>query len=191
MSVSLLPLHLLILFVLGFCAFTVVANLVVFKGLLPASPPEQPPLVSIMVPARDEERNITACVESLLRQDYPNWELRVLDDHSADATGQIVRELFEGHSGKQRIQLVSSEILPDGWIGKNWACHQLSQKARGEYLFFTDADTRHAPGTVTAAVAFAQRHRADLVSAWPQMITETLGEKLIIPIIVVIGFAMC
>src|SRR5258705_11460171 len=99
MSVSVLPVHLLILFVLGFCAFTVVANLVIFKGLRPASPPEHPPLVSILVPARDEERNIASCVESLLAQDYPNWEFLVLDDHSADGTGAIVRELFRNHSG--------------------------------------------------------------------------------------------
>jgi chlorobactene glucosyltransferase len=117
--------------------------------------------------------------------------LLVLDDHSADATGRITRELFRDHAGKQRLDLIKGEALPDGWVGKNWACHQLSQKARGDFLFFTDADTIHAPGTVTAAIAFAQEHRADLVSAWPRMITETLGEKLIIPIIIVVGFAMC
>ena len=188
---SVIPLYLLILFVLCFCLFTLIANLLIFRSLQPASPPEQRPLVSIMVPARNEERNIAACVESLLAQDYPNWELLVLDDHSGDATAEMARQLFKAHAGKQRLEVLSGESLPDGWVGKNWACHQLSKKARGEFLFFTAADTKHAPGTVTAAVAFAQRHRADLVSAWPQMITETLGEKLIIPIIVVVGFAMC
>jgi chlorobactene glucosyltransferase len=191
MSVTLLPLHSLILFVLGFCVFTLIANLLIFRGLEPASPPEHPPLVSIMVPARNEARNIAGCVESLLAQDYPNWELIVLDDHSADGTGEIAREFFQNHAGKQNLKVLRGESLPDGWVGKNWACHQLSKNARGEFLFFTDADTAHAPGTVTAAVAFAQRNRADLVSAWPQMITETLGEKLIIPIIVVMGFSMC
>jgi chlorobactene glucosyltransferase len=191
MSTSLMFLHGLILFVLGFCALTLIANLIVFRGLRAASAPPHPPLVSILVPARDEERNIHACVESLLAQDYPNWELFVLDDHSTDATGNIARDLFNAHAGKQRREILNGQTLPGGWVGKNWACHQLAQNARGDFLFFTDADTIHAPGTVTAAVAFAQKNRADLVSAWPRMITETLGEKLIIPIIVVVGFAMC
>ena len=156
-----------------------------------ANPPADLPLVSILVPARNEDRNIATCVESLLAQDYPNWELLVLDDHSTDGTGEIVRRLFASHTGPQRIQLLSGESLPGGWVGKNWACHQLSEHARGDYLFFADADTAHKPGTTTAAVAFARKHRADLVSAWPRMITGTLGEKLIIPIIIVVGFAMC
>lgn len=180
-------LHWLILFVLGFCALMLIGNLIVFRGLRASAPPPQPPMVSILVPARNEARNIRACVESLLAQDYPSWELLVLDDHSDDGTGQIARELCSG----QRGTVLNGQALPGGWVGKNWACHQLSEKARGEYLFFTDADTIHAPGTVTAAVVFAQKHRAHLVSAWPRMITKTLGEKLIIPIIVVIGFAMC
>ena len=191
MSGSLLALHWLIIFVLSFCALTMIANLLVFRGLRECSPPERPPLVSILVPARNEERNITPCVESLLKQDYPNWELLVLDDHSTDGTGEIVSQLFARHSGSQRRELLAGQSLPGGWVGKNWACHQLSQNGAGEFLFFTDADTIHAPGTVTAAVGFAQKHRADLVSAWPRMITETLGEKLIIPIIIVMGFAMC
>jgi chlorobactene glucosyltransferase len=190
MSGPLLALHWLILIVLGLCALTMIGNLLVFRGLRPAEPPSNPPLVSILVPARNEERNIGNCVEPLLKQDYPNWELLVLDDHSTDATGSMVRDLFAKHQGSQRLQLLQSDALPGGWVGKNWACHQLSQNAKGDFLFFTDADTVHAPGTVTAAVAFAQKHRADLVSAWPRMITETLGEKLIIPIIVVVGFAM-
>lgn len=183
--------HWLILFVLGVCALILIGNLLVFRGLTPATAPADAPLVSILVPARNEARGIEACVGSLLLQDYPNWELLVLDDHSDDGTGKMVRELFAAHRGPQRIEVLNSAALPNGWVGKNWACHQLSEQARGEYLFFTDADTTHAPGTVTAAVAFARKHRSDLVSAWPRMITETLGEKLIIPIIIVVGFVFC
>jgi chlorobactene glucosyltransferase len=191
MSASLLVLHWLILLVLSLCALTLVGNLIVFRGLRPSSPPAQPPLVSILVPARNEERNIRACVESLLAQDYPKWELLVLDDHSDDGTGQMVQELFRSHRRLQKVELLQGEMLPAGWVGKNWACHQLSEKASGAFLFFTDADTVHAPGMITAAVAFAQERGAHLVSAWPRMITKTLGEKLIIPIIIVVGFAMC
>jgi chlorobactene glucosyltransferase len=80
--------------------------------------------------------------------------------------------------------------LPAGWTGKGWACHQLSQQAAGDFLFFTDADTEHAPGTVSAAVAYAQKHRADLVSAWPRLVTVTWGEQLIIPMIVLVGLTL-
>lgn len=191
MFASFVVVHWLILGVLGFCALMLIGNLLVFRGLTPAVPPPDAPLVSILIPARNEARCIRACVAGLLQQDYPNWELLVLDDHSDDATGAIVRELIAEHRGAHRVEVLQGKALPSGWVGKNWACHQLSQAARGEYLFFTDADTTHAPGTVTAAVAFARERRADLVSAWPRMITETLGEKLIIPIIVVVGFVFC
>ncbi len=170
----------------------VLANLRSFDGLRPAEPPESPPLVSILVPARNEQRSIEACVGSLLRQDYPNCEVLVLDDHSEDDTGAIVERLIEAaRPAGIRSQLLRGHPLPEGWTGKNWACHQLSQTARGEFLFFTDADTEHAPGTVTAAVAYAQRNRAGLVSAWPRLVTVTPGEKLIVPVILLVGFSFC
>src|SRR5262249_13719881 len=81
-------------------------------------------------------------------------------------------------------RLMHGETLPPGWVGKNWACHQLFRAAKGEYLFFTDADTEHAPGTVSAAVAYAQRTRADLLSAWPELVMKTWSEKFVIPMIV-------
>ncbi len=172
----------------------ILANLRVFEGLRPAEPPENPPPVSILVPARNEERSIGECVGSLLRQDYPNCEVIVLDDHSGDATGTIVGQIF-ADAIKARpnlvVRLMRGEPLPEGWTGKNWACHQLSQAARGEFLFFTDADTAHAPGTVSAAVGYALKNRAGLVSAWPRLLTITPGEKLIVPVIVLIGLSFC
>ena len=172
----------------------VVANLRSFDGLRPAEPPENPPLVSILIPARNEQRSIEACVGPLLRQDYPNCEVIVLDDHSEDSTGALVQKLIAGATGDRasvNASLICGQPLPDGWTGKNWACHQLAQAARGEFLFFTDADTGHAPGTVTAAVAYAQRNRAGLVSAWPRLVTVTPGEKLIVPVILLVGLAFC
>lgn len=168
----------------------VLANLRSFDGLRAAEPPENPPLVSILIPARNEQRSIEDCVGSLLRQDYPNCEVFVLDDHSDDETGAIVERLIAAaaHSGI-RAQLLRGQALPEGWTGKNWACHQLSLAARGDFLFFTDADTEHAPGTVTAAVVYAQRNRAGLLSAWPRLVTVTPGEKLIVPVILLIGFS--
>lgn len=172
----------------------VVANLVSLDGLQPAEPPADPPLVSVLVPARNEELNIETCIGSLLKQDYPNFELFVLDDHSDDGTGAIVERLIAAASAKNpalRATLLRGQPLPEGWTGKNWACHQLAQAARGQFLFFTDADSRHAESTVMAAVAFAIRNRAGLLSAVPHLLTGTLGEKLIIPVIVLIGFGCC
>ena len=172
----------------------VLANLRSFDGLRVAKPPENPPLVSILVPARNEQRSIEACVGPLVRQDYPNCEVIVLDDHSEDGTGAMVERLIADavkERGNVQARLLRGQPLPEGWTGKNWACHQLAQAARGEFLFFTDADTEHAAGTVTAAVAYARRNRAGLLSAWPRMVTVTPGEKLIVPVILLIGLAFC
>lgn len=167
----------------------VVANLACFDGLRPAAPPSarDAPLVSILVPARNEELNIGACAGSLLAQDYPNCELLVLDDHSTDSTGEILRQLTAVGG---RLRVLAGAPLPPGWTGKGWACHQLAAQARGAFLFFADADTTHAPGTVSAAVAYARERRADLVSAWPALLTATPGERLIIPMIVFLGMVM-
>ena len=186
--------HLVVLGALLLISANVLANLATFDGLRPAEPPPDAPLVSILVPARNEERSIEACVGSLLAQDYPNCEVLVLDDHSEDATGAIVEKLIanaKAKNPKMHATLIRAEPLPADWTGKNWACHQLSQAAGGQFLFFTDADTQHAPGTVTAAVAYALKNRAGLVSAWPRLVTGTLGEKLVVPVIVLVGFAFC
>lgn len=179
-----------ILFGLLWALGMVLANVVCFTGLKPAPPPvpEDAPLVSILVPARNEARNIEACVSSLLAQDYPNFELIVLDDHSDDSTGDIVRRLGLREDGDRRV--IQGNALPAGWTGKGWACHQLSLVARGAYLFFTDADTAHASGTVSAAVATARAHRTDLLSAWPRLVTVTWGEQMIIPMILLLGMVM-
>jgi chlorobactene glucosyltransferase len=184
--------HWLIVGALLLILANVLANIRSFDGLRVSEPPPNPPLVSILVPARNEQRSIEACVGSLLRQDYPNCEVIVLDDHSEDDTGAIVERLMAAAArAGLRTELLRGQPLPEGWTGKNWACHQLSQAARGEFLFFTDADTEHAPGTVTAAVAYAQRNRAGLVSAWPGLVTVTPGEKLIVPVILLVGFSFC
>jgi chlorobactene glucosyltransferase len=177
----------LVLCGLLFALLMVLVNVACFGSLRPVSPPhaDEAPLVSILVPARNEAPNIAACVSSLLAQDYPRYELIVLDDHSDDGTGAIVRRLGLRDEGDRRV--MSSAPLPAGWTGKGWACHQLSLAARGEFLFFTDADTTHAQGTVSASVAAARAYRADLLSAWPRLITITWGEKLIIPMVVVLG----
>lgn len=168
----------------------VLANLACFRSLQPAQPPAPgaAPRVSILVPARNEAHNIEPCAASLLAQDYPDFELLVLDDHSEDGTGDLVRALGFRAAGSRRV--IPGAPLPAGWTGKNWACHQLAQAATGEFLFFTDADTTHAPGTLSATVFAARATRADLLSAWPRLITKTWSEKLIIPMILLLGMVL-
>ncbi|MEO8353109.1 MAG: glycosyltransferase family 2 protein [Chthoniobacteraceae bacterium] len=180
--------HVLILVALGFAVLTMLANLATFRSLVPADPPAEAPLVSILVPARNEALNIGPCVKSLLAQNYPNFELLVLDDHSTDGTGDILRELCNGPNGA-RLRVIKGADLPAGWVGKNWACHQLAQTARGEWLFFTDADTEHAPGTVSATLGAAQESGASLLSAWPRLITKTWAECLVVPMIAFFAMA--
>lgn len=145
---------------------------------------EEAPRVSILVPARDEERNIERCVRSLLAQDYPDFEVLVLDDQSSDGTASILSRL--GLS-EEAGTLLRGRELPAGWVGKNWACHQLQEAASGEYLFFTDADTEHEPGMVSAMVELSREHVAGLVSAWPEQITESFGEKLVVSLLPFVG----
>jgi chlorobactene glucosyltransferase len=181
--------HLIILAILLLGLATVLANLACFDGLKPVAAPASGPRVSILVPARNEERCIGDCVASLLAQDYPDWELIVLDDQSTDATPRILAELGL-RADDPRRRVIRGEPLPAGWVGKNWACDQLARAATGEFLFFTDADTTHAPGTVSAAVDYAEKRGAALVSAWPRLVTETWSEKLIIPMIITLGLTV-
>src|SRR5919106_128500 len=104
----------------------------------PTPPPLKPPLISVCIPARNEERNIRICVEAMLSQDYPNLEVIVLDDRSTDATPSILADIASHDS---RLHPLSSSELPEGWAGKPHALHQASAAARGEWLCFLDADT--------------------------------------------------
>jgi chlorobactene glucosyltransferase len=100
------------------------------------------PLVSVVVPARNEARNIERSVRSLLASAYPRFEVIVVDDHSTDGTGDIVRRLASDDAAG-RVRVVGAPPLPDGWFGKQWACQTGAETARGELLLFTDADTAH------------------------------------------------
>jgi len=173
------------LFVLGgllLVAGNLFLNLLVFRrpkaGVHPD--PSSTPLVSIMIPARNEELRLGPCLDSLLRQNYSNLEWIVMDDHSIDRTAELVRNRM---AGEPRLRLAQSEPLPEGWTGKAWACWQLSRLARGEILLFTDADTHHRENCVTDAVALFQKKQGDLLSLWPRQIAKTWSEILIIPFV--------
>jgi chlorobactene glucosyltransferase len=143
------------------------------------------PFVSLLVPARNEEAHIEMCVRSLLAQHYERLEVLVLDDHSSDATAQIVQAICDElpPAQKGRLQLLHGKPLPAGWVGKNFACHQLSQHAQGDYLFFTDADTIHAPETVRVVIDCMQRLKVDLLTAQSEYQLKGLAERLIMPLL--------
>jgi chlorobactene glucosyltransferase len=140
--------------------------------------PDLPPSVSILVPARDEEDNIRACIESLLVQEYPDYEVLALDDQSTDQTSDILHEIAHQHP---RLKILDGQPNPAGHPGKNWACTQLARQARGDILFFTDADTVHEPLTLATAVAGMEANKADLLTGYPRQIVKTWGERLLVP----------
>jgi chlorobactene glucosyltransferase len=146
--------------------------------------PPQSPFVSILVPARNEALNIEACVRSLLMQDYPAFEVIVLDDQSTDGTRLILDGIQKKYPG---LRILAGESLPPGWLGKHWACDQLVSAARGEFLLFTDADTWHEPGVLRDSIATALNRNADLLTAFPHEQVISWGEKLTVPIL---GFAL-
>lgn len=122
------------------------------------------PRVSVIVPARDEERNIQACVTSLLEQDYPNYQVIVVDDGSTDATPRILDELRQTHPHEALLRVLRVARLPEGWAGKPHALHTGASLADGDWLLFTDADTRHQPDALRTAVRLAQERTLDLLS---------------------------
>jgi chlorobactene glucosyltransferase len=172
--------HVSVVSVLAAVLLALFVNMGFLRLLRPGTVPNRRPLVSVLIPARNEADRIGPCLHSLVNQDYPNIEILVLDDYSVDGTAEVVKQFSQ-------VQLLAGEPLPKGWTGKSWACHQLANAAGGELLLFADADTVHSAGAVSAAVHEQQRTRADLVSVWPHQISGTTAEKLMIPLLFVVG----
>jgi chlorobactene glucosyltransferase len=155
----------------------------------PTAPPPSPPLISVCVPARDEEKNIRRCIEALLSQTYPNLEIIVLDDHSSDATPEILRELA---AQNDRLKIIHGSDLPPGWAGKPHALYQAEKTARGEWLCFVDADTFLTPDALSSCYAKALETRADLFTIMTFQITGTFWEKTVLPLVMTalsVGFS--
>ncbi|MCX8103458.1 MAG: glycosyltransferase, partial [Candidatus Bipolaricaulota bacterium] len=149
------------------------------KRLISYPSAETGPRVSILVPARNEQANIRACVESLLAQEYANFEVLVLDDQSDDDTARILQEYMQD----RRLRVLRGTDPPPGWVGKSWACHQLAQHASGELLLFTDADTRHHPRTLSHAVSALEEEGLDFLSLFVKEEVGSWSERLVIPMI--------
>ncbi|HUS15978.1 MAG TPA: glycosyltransferase, partial [Chloroflexia bacterium] len=156
----------------------------------PGGPPPSPPpagmaewpFVSVIVPARDEARNLPKLLPSLLDQSYPpdRFEVIVVDDQSTDASPEILAD-FAGRYPQLRV--VQGTPLPAGWKGKPWAMHQGEQVARGEWLLFTDADTVHHPAGIASSVADAVEREVDLYTIAPCPVLSGPAERLIMPVV--------
>lgn len=141
---------------------------------------ESNPKVSIILPARNEEEFIGKCLDSLIDQDYKNYEIIVIDDSSDDNTQKIIFQYAEKHS---KVIPVIARPKPEGWMGKNWACMEGYKKATGELLLFTDADTKHSRNVISLSVAHLISFNLDALSAIPKMLTFDFWTKVTLPMI--------
>ena len=136
------------------------------------------PLVSVILPARNEAANLEHCVRSLLASHYPSFEIIVVDDRSEDDTGRILARLA---AHDPRIVPVKGEELPKGWYGKPWACWQGFRVAKGKLLLFTDADTTHGPQLLPRAVAALETERVDMLTVMPVLEMKSFWERVVQP----------
>jgi glycosyltransferase involved in cell wall biosynthesis len=138
------------------------------------------PKVSIILPARNEEKYLAKCLDSLIEQDYKNYEIIVIDDSSEDSTGEIIANYSKKNS---KIIHVSANSKPEGWMGKNWACMEGYRQATGELLLFTDADTKHSKQVISLSVSHLLSLQLDALSAIPRLLTFDFLTKVTLPMI--------
>ena len=174
----------MIILVYAIAAFFVLRFLValvnlVFSPVLKKQETPLRPLISVLIPARNEETNIATLLNDLKNQSYKNIEVIVFNDQSTDRTAEITSDFC---TIDKRYRLVHSDELPEGWLGKNNACHQLAKKASGEYLLFLDADVRIQSGLIESLTAQMHRHNLRLISVFPKQIMKTMGEKITVPV---------
>jgi chlorobactene glucosyltransferase len=166
----------------------------------PAPPPAEAAMISVCIPARNEERNIRACVEAVLAQDYPNFETIVLDDRSSDKTSAILHELVLGsgsslpemHERTPVLHIMNGSELPEGWAGKPHALFQASAAARGQWLCFIDADTFLSPTALSSCHAKAIETGADMFTIMTFQMMGSFWEKVVLPLVMTalsVGFS--
>jgi len=138
------------------------------------------PKVSVILPARNEGRYISKCLDSLLVQNYPNYEIIAINDSSSDDTGDIISQYSKEY---QKVIFVDLGPRPDGWVGKNWACYQGYKHATGDLLLFTDADTQHSPSLMLIAVKHFLLQNLDAITAMPRLLCYDRWTKATIPML--------
>jgi chlorobactene glucosyltransferase len=139
------------------------------------------PKVSIIVPVRNEEKYISKCLDSLVNQKYPNFEIIVINDSSSDGTWDIIQRYTE--NCEQSLEAINAGPRPDGWIGKSWACYQGYLKATGDIFMFTDADTIHSQNALSLAVGHLINQKLDALTAIPRLVCEDFWTKITLPVV--------
>ncbi|TLX95991.1 MAG: glycosyltransferase [Thaumarchaeota archaeon] len=144
------------------------------------SKPHVKPKVSVILPARNEERFIERCLKSLAEQDYENYEIIAIDDRSDDRTGEIIKKITQKIPN---LLYALADLKPEKWMGKNWACMEGFKKATGELLLFTDADTFHSKRTISLAVDHMMSEELDALTVIPKMICLDNWTKITLPVL--------
>jgi chlorobactene glucosyltransferase len=163
------------LFVSSYFLLVTITNIPYIKRLR-RSALTQSPLVSVLIPCRNEERKIVECVASLVNQNYKNIEIVTLDDCSDDETGKKLSEL---QSKYKKVIAIKGDPLPEGWVGKNWACHQLVSYANGKFLLFCDADVTYDSTLIHDAIANIQGNNSKFMTLFPSRNTSSITDKFI------------
>ncbi|MCX8015118.1 MAG: glycosyltransferase [candidate division WOR-3 bacterium] len=153
-----------------------ISNAILMRRLNGFAKTDQQLKVSVLIPVRNEEQTIEGCLRSLLMQDYNNFEIIVFDDDSSDKTKEILSAVKS-----DKLKVLTGKVLPNGWIGKSWACQQLSKVATGDLLLFTDADTVYRPNALSCAVNALIETNADLITAVHYNQIKTFGEMITVP----------
>ena len=138
------------------------------------------PKVSVILPARNEEKYISKCLDSLFEQDYPNFEIIAVNDSSSDKTAEI---MYKYQNKSSILTVLNAGFKPAGWIGKNWACHQGYLRANGEIFLFTDADTIHSPSVLSLAVEHLIEQKLDALTVIPRLLCQDIWTKITLPLI--------
>ncbi len=177
----------LIALALASMCLILLTNLALFPRIKPLLAVQSTPFVSILIPARNEAQNIQPTLNHLLQQSYPNFEIIVLNDNSDDTTRDIAQQFAQAYT---RLTVIDGCPLPSDWMGKNWACQQMAEVAKGDYLLFTDADVIWKQDSLQNVMQAAQATDSDLYTVWPTQITETWSERLCVPLMamVILGY---
>lgn len=149
------------------------------KSQLPSTYAEYREMISILIPARNEEKNLPELLYSLKNQHYKNFEVIVYDDESTDGSLRIIKE-FAGNDS--RFRYIEGKPLPNAWLGKNHACHQLALAANGSLLLFLDADLKTGNQLINQSVTYFKSHKMDLLSIFPVQLMQSFGEKITVPV---------
>lgn len=170
------------LFFLLFITFVLLRNRFQFKGIAEMARATDTELsIAVCIPARNEEAVIRSCLDHALSQTYRNTKVYVLDDRSTDGTPQILKQYQELYPDK--LIVARGTERPEGWLGKPYACHQLSRLVTEDLLIFIDADTWMQPDVVSKTVGAFNSNNIDFITIWPEQRLETFWEKAVVPLV--------